>query len=72
MHGSMYIKCMKMVYACKHALLSVCRDVRKRVLVQYRVEVVHNNCFSRPHEDGKILSALLLSWWPQYWTDTLS
>lgn len=44
---------MKMVYACKHALLSVCRDVRNCVLMQYRVEVVHKNCFSRPHEDGK-------------------
>jgi hypothetical protein len=52
---------MKMAYACKHALLSVCRDVWNGVLMQYRVEVVHKNCFSRPHEDGKILSALLLS-----------
>jgi len=52
---------MEIVYACKHALLSVCRDVWECVFVQHGVEVVHMNCFSRPHEDGKILSALLLS-----------
>lgn len=52
---------MKMAYACKHALLSVCRDVGNCVVMQCRVEVVHKNCFSRRHEDSKILSALLLS-----------
>jgi hypothetical protein len=52
---------MEMVYACTHALLSVCRDEWNCVVMQYRVEVVHKNCFSSPHVDGKILSALLLS-----------
>lgn len=50
---------MKMVYACTHALLSVCRDMRCCVFVQYQVQVVHKHCFSRLYEDGKILSALL-------------